>query len=123
MKRHTPITAVIAAVFVAATSISALAQTPAPAQTQAQQRIYGSQLMTAQERNEYQQRMRELKTVQERDALRKDHHAKMQVRANERDVTLPVEPPARGMGAGLRDGSRPGMGQGAGPRGGGQGRP
>lgn len=117
MKRNSLIAAAIVAGVAAATSMSALAQTTSQTQTQTQERVYGSQLMTVQERNEYQQRMRELKTVQERDQFRKEHHVKMQDRAKERGVTLPDEPPARGKGAGPRDGVRPGTGQGAGPRG------
>jgi hypothetical protein len=105
----------------------ALAQTPAPtpSKTEAQERVYGSQLMTVQERNEYRQRMRELKTQTERMQFRTEHHARMQERAKERGLTLPDAPPAQGQGAGPRDGSRPGMAPGAGPRGpgGGIGRP
>jgi len=65
--------------------------------------IYGSQLMTAQERNEYRERMRLAKTAEERERLRAEHHERMKVRAKERGVTLPDEPPARpggGMGSG-----------------------
>ncbi len=125
MKRNSLIATAIVAGIAAATGMSAFAQTTSQTQTQTQQRIYGSQLMTAQERNEYQQRMRELKTQQERDQFRQEHHAKMQERAKERGVKLPDEPPMQGKGAGPREGSRPGMGQGAGPRGpgGGSGRP
>ena len=74
--------------------------------------------MTAQERLEYQNRMRELKTQQEPEQFRLEHHAKMQERAKERGLKLPDEPPVRGKGTGPRYGDRPGMGQGAGPRGG-----
>ncbi|MDP1647619.1 MAG: hypothetical protein Q8M01_05380 [Rubrivivax sp.] len=87
MKRKSLIAAAKATGLAVATGTSALAQTPSQTQTQAQtqakaqDRVYGSQLMTAQERNEYQQRMRELKTQQERDQFRTEHHAKMQERA------------------------------------------
>lgn len=105
----------------------ALAQTPAPTptKTKVQERVYGSQLMTAPERNEYRQRMREFKTGDERVQFQKEHHVRMQERAKERGLTLPDAPPAQGQGAGPRDGSRPGMAPGAGPRGpgGGTGRP
>jgi hypothetical protein len=114
MKRNSLSAAAIITGVAAATSMSALAQTAAQTQTQTQERAYGSQLMTVQERNEYQQRMRELKTAQERDAFRKDHHAKMQERAKERGVTLPDEPPARGKGMGPRTGAAPGAGPGKG---------
>jgi len=115
MKRNSLIATAIVAGIAAATSMSAFAQTTSQTQTQTQERVYGSQLMTVQERNEYQQRMRELKTAQERDAFRDEHHAKMQERAKERGMALPAEPPTRGKGAGPRDGVRPGAGQGAGP--------
>jgi hypothetical protein len=55
-----------------------------------QQPIYGSQLMTPAERAEYQAKMRSLKTQEERDALRLEHHKQM-------GVTLPEVPPAGGM--------------------------
>jgi cell division protein FtsB len=49
-------------------------------QVQAQVQIYGSQMMTAAERTEYQSKMRTLKTDKERDAFRLDHHEMMKVR-------------------------------------------
>lgn len=67
-------------------------------QTQTQVQIYGSQLMTAAERTEYQSKIRTLKTDKERDAFRLDHHEKMKVRAAEKGVTLPNSPPAVGAG-------------------------
>ena len=42
-------------------------------QTKAQERIYGSELMTEKERNEYRERMRNSKTEQERDKIRNEH--------------------------------------------------
>lgn len=65
--------------------------------------VYGSQLMTPAERNTYRNKMRSLKTVQEREAFRAQHHQEMQKRAQERGVRLPDSPPgpdARG-GIGL----------------------
>ena len=82
------------------------------------QQIYGSQLMTAQERNEYRTRMRAAKTLEERERIRKEHHEQMKLRAKERGVTLPDEPPAgRGPGSGTGGGMGPGGG-GMGPGGG-----
>ena len=81
-------------------------------QTQSQARIYGSQLMTPQERTEYRSRMRAAKTAEERERIRNEHHEQMKVRARERGVTLPDEPPSRGMMA-------PGGGMGGGGMGGG----
>ena len=86
-------------------------------QAQAQVQIYGSQLMTAAERTEYQSKMRALKTDKERDAFRLDHHDKMKVRAADKGVTLPNSPPAVGAGpkANSGMGAGPGSGMGAGP--------
>jgi hypothetical protein len=57
--------------------------------------IYGSQLMTTSERSAYRKKMRSLKTSQEREAFRTQHHEEMQKRAAARGVTLPEVPPAR----------------------------
>ena len=87
--------------------------------------IYGSQLMTPQERNEYGARMRAAKTAEEREQIRKEHHEQMKTRAKEKGVALPDEPPARGMGGGMGPGGGGGMGPGGGggmgPGGGGMG--
>ena len=82
-------------------------------QEQDQERVYGSQLMTQQERDEYRTRMRAAKTAEEREQIRAEHHERMKVRAKERGVTLPDDPPARGgmMGPG---GGMGGMGSGGG---------
>ena len=98
-------------------------------QVQTQVQIYGSQLMTAAERTEYQSKMRALKTDKERDAFRLDHHDKMKVRAAEKGVTLPNSPPAvgagpkanSGMGAGTGSGMGAGQGSPASAPGGGKG--
>lgn len=81
-------------------------------QTQERERIYGSELMTQQERAEYQSRMRAAKTQQEREAIRLEHHNKMQARAKAQGKTLPDTPPAdRGPGMGPGGGGK-GMGPG-----------
>lgn len=81
--------------------------------------IYGSQIMTQQERTEYRARMRAAKTVEERQQIRTEHHALMRERARERGVTLPDEPPAMGGGMGPGGGmGGMGPGGGMGPRGG-----
>jgi hypothetical protein len=69
--------------------------------TQKKERAYGSQLMTKEEQTEYQARMRAAKTPEERKQIRKEHHEKMKAKAAERSVTLPDQPPARGMGKGM----------------------
>ena len=105
-------------------AMAASAQAADPAQSREQtqsteqmqaQRIYGYELMTPQERVEYRNRMRAMKTVQEREAFREEHHRQMQERARAQGKTLPDMPPA-GMGPG------PGMGPGMmGPGSGGMG--
>jgi hypothetical protein len=76
-----------------------------------QERIYGSQLMTNQERTEYRARLSAAKTVQERKKIRKEHHEAMKLRAKERGVTLPDEPPEQGR---MMDPMGPGGGMGPG---------
>ena len=109
MKRTLIYTAVVAALLPAMVSVANAAD-----KDQIQDRqIYGSQLMTQQERNEYRAQMHNAKTAQEREQIRKEHHERMKVRAKEKGVTLPDEPPARGMGGGMGPG---GGGMGPGPR-------
>ena len=86
-------------------------------QTKDQERIYGSELMTEKERNEYRERMRSAKTQQEREKIRSEHHDRMLARAQERGVTIPDQPPAKGAGTGPGGGMGPGAG-GMGPGGG-----
>lgn len=70
-------------------------------QDQGSEVIYGSQLMTQQEQAAHRAKMRSLKTNEEREAFRLDHHKQMLERAKDRGVTLPEEPLNRGrMGAG-----------------------
>lgn len=83
-------------------------------QSQVRERIYGSDLMTAQERTEYSNRMRLLRSEEEREQLRKEHHEQMQERAKARGLTLRDDPPSQGRGAGPRIGNPPAAG--AGPR-------
>jgi len=80
------------------------ASTTEQAQAQQQEQIYGSQLMTPQERAEQRAKMRAAKTAEEQEQIRREHHERMAVRAKERGVTLPDEPLTRGggMGAGGR---------------------
>ena len=71
------------------------------AQTQGSERVYGYDLMTQQERTEYQDRMRATKTNQERETLRLEHHKQMEARAKAQGKTLQeVEHAGRGQGAG-----------------------
>lgn len=59
--------------------------------------IYGSQLMSQRERDEYRARLRAARSVEERGRIRDDHFALMQVRARERGVLLPGKPLPRGV--------------------------
>ena len=98
------------------------AQDQTQTQTQSQTRIYGSQLMTGQERSEYRARMRAAKTAEEREQIRNEHHERMKERAQARGVTIPDEPPVRGMmapGGGMGGGGMGGGGMGGGGMGGG----
>jgi len=129
MKRTLIYTAVIAALLPAMVSVANAAdkdqdrtrdqdrlQTQDKDQIQDRQ-IYGSQLMTQEERNAYRNQMRNAKTAQEREQIRNEHHERMKVRAKEKGVTLPDEPPARGMGGGMGPGGGGmGPGMGGGPR-------
>lgn len=65
-------------------------------QQQQGERIYGSQLMTDQERFDYRSQMRSAKSAEEQDKIRREHHEKMKLRAAERGLTLPDQMPARG---------------------------
>ncbi len=72
--------------------------------------VYGWQLMTPEERSAHRQKMRTLKTPQEREAFRKQHHEEMQKRAKERGMTLPDMP--RQMPGGMQQQKGPPQGQG-----------
>lgn len=65
--------------------------------------IYGSQLMTEQERTSFRARMWAAKTDEERNRIRSAHHEEMKTRAQAKGVTLPDMPPVmpvRGVGPG-----------------------
>lgn len=100
-------------------STCALAADAAPGQEPAkvgkQEQIYGSQIMTQQERNEYRAKMRGAKTAQEREQIRKEHHEAMKEVARTRGATLPDDPPAQGGGMGPRGGAMGAQGGGMGP--------
>lgn len=78
-----------------------------------QEHVFGSQLMTPEERSEFHAKMRAAKTEDERESIRKMHHQSMQERAKVQGVTLPDEPPVRGGGMGMGSGGG-GMMQGSG---------
>jgi len=74
-------------------------------------RIYGSQLMTPQERAEYRDRMRSM-TPSQRAKFRQEHRRRMDQRARQRGVRLPSRDGDQGNGGGTR--KRPGSGGGMG---------
>ena len=74
-------------------------------QVQKKEQIYGSQMMTSQERVEQRKKMRAAKTTEDRERIRAEHHEAMKMRAQERGVTLPDTPPDGGMGMGAGSGS------------------
>lgn len=98
----------------------ASAQDLSPVQQQVQMEekegIYGSHLMTEQERMEYRERLRSADTPQEREQIRQEHRNRMEKRAIDRGVTLPGEPPAldRGIKRGKGMGRDRGRGHGHG---------
>jgi hypothetical protein len=73
--------------------------------------IYGSQLMTQQERNEYRAQMQDSKTDGERELIRNKHHNKMKVRAKKKGITLSDQWPAKGDRMGQGGGQGGGKGQ------------
>lgn len=83
---------------------TALLTTGATAQSDSQ--IYGSQLMTQQERFEHRSRMQNAKTAAERKRIRAEHHQNMQERAKKQGVTLPDKTPTQGMRQGRGMGPR-----------------
>lgn len=68
------------------------------------------------QREQHRLHMRNLKTAQEREAYRLEHHRLMQERARQRGIVLPDEPPAA-PGRMVGPGPGPGMGAEGGPRG------
>ena len=102
VKRLLGAVAVAAVMLVSAGVVFPAEQAPVQekAQTKKQEQIYGSQLMSPKERDEYRAKMHAAKTPEEREQIRKEHHALMQKRAKAKGITLPDEPPARGGGMG-----------------------
>lgn len=122
MKKYPLAVSVIStALFLSTGSLSAADQDQSQktTQTQEQEQVYGSQIMTKQERIEHLDKMRAAKTVEEREQIRKEHHALMKERAKAKGITLPDEPPAKGMGGGMMGpgGGMMGPGGGTGPSG------
>ncbi|MBD3611088.1 MAG: hypothetical protein HUJ13_01465 [Hydrogenovibrio crunogenus] len=108
----------IVAALAGALSLSGGALMAAPDDGSSQ--IYGSQLMTQQERSEHRAKMRAAKTEAERNQIRQENHERMQQRARERGVQMPDMPPQnRGhmnQGQGMGQGQGQGMGMGSGKK-------
>ena len=88
---------------------SAIAAAPAP------ETIFGSQLMTEQERTVYRARMWAAESEEARAAIRAEHHEQMRARAQAQGLSLPDAPPAAGAGMGRGMGPAAGAGRGMGP--------
>ncbi len=67
----------------------------ATAADQTQEQVYGSQLMTAEERAEHRAKIRSLKTKEERKTYMLEHHKMIVERAKERGVKVPEMTPAK----------------------------
>jgi len=61
--------------------------------TQMQDKIYGRQFMTEQERTEYLAKIRAAKTAEEQQQIREEHRERMKKRTNKRGQTLPLDFP------------------------------
>jgi len=61
-----------------------------------QDRFYGSQLMTEQERIEHRKRLQNAKSDEEIKEIRNQNHERMKERAKEQGVSIPEQPPVRG---------------------------
>jgi len=120
MKRTLICSIVIAALFSTAASVAgATDKTRDQGRLQAQDLVYGSQLMTQQERNEYGALMNAARTGKERDQIRQAHQEQMKERAKQRGLTLPDGAPAYGMAPAMGSGGGmggPGGGVGPGSR-------
>ncbi|HET7596636.1 MAG TPA: hypothetical protein VFK15_06870 [Burkholderiales bacterium] len=118
LRKHL-LAATVSGVLVAVAVPTVAQQAPGQTATKSEP-IYGYQIMTPQERDQYREKMRDARSAEERQAVRDEHHAAMVERAKERGITLPDRPTGagpggRGLGPGMMDRG------GAGPRGPGMG--
>jgi hypothetical protein len=118
--RLLPLATLVAAALLPAPALFAQDKAQDKAQAQTRQTIrdrdiYGYQMMTREERNEYRQKMRAAKTQEERERIRAEHHERMKERAQAKGITLPDEPRAgRGPGSAAGGTMGPGGGMGGG---------
>lgn len=82
----------------------------------AEEVVYGSQLMTQQEREAHRTRMRNAESEEERDRIRAEHHEQMKSRAREKGMTIPDLPPEQGssINRAKSQGNNQGYGKGSG---------
>jgi len=92
----------------------ALAADPVSTPQPAKQQVYGSQLMTPQERDAHRAKMRAAKTPEEQAQIRAEEHARLKQRADQQGLVMPDTPPAAGGGMGPVGGRGGGMGPGGG---------
>jgi hypothetical protein len=83
-------------------------------QVERRERVFGRDLMTEEELRQHHETLRSLRTEEERERFRKEHHERMLERARERGVEIPAEP-GQGPGGGAGAGPPSGRGQGTGP--------
>lgn len=76
--------------------------------------VYGWELMSGQERSDYRQQMQQLKTEQEREQFRIEHHQRMEERAKAQGVKLKETPMNKSKGNSMGPGSGKGTGGGGG---------
>ncbi|MDP2805066.1 MAG: hypothetical protein Q8O24_03915 [Gallionellaceae bacterium] len=96
---------VLAATFAITTSLfTGLTFADEPTKPVAKKPVYGSQIMTPQERAEHRKKMRATKNTEERQQVRQEHHEQMKESAKEKGVALPENPPPVGGGVGPRGG-------------------
>ncbi len=107
--------AMVATVIVPATAADAADQAgdQVTATVRDQDAVYGSQLMTPDERMSYRSAMRAASTPAEREQIRLAHHQQMVIRARNQGVTLPDTPSSRRGGQGAGPGGGAGYGRGA----------
>lgn len=120
MSRKLILSTLAVAMFFSAGFAVAADAAPGQIQDRAQNRqTAGRTMMTDEERNAQRAKMRSTTSQEERNKVRAEQHEKMKLRAKEKGVTVPDNPPAQGQGGGM--GSGIGGGQGGGMGGGGRG--
>ena len=94
---------------------AALAALPARAYAQlaTDRPLWGQEMLTEQERNQFHTRMQNAQSEQERLQIREEHQAVIRQRAQERGIKVPPGA-GQGMGQGMGQGRGQGMGQGMG---------